>query len=60
MANKEEKQPQPVAQRQEQQLDTVYVSFSAEINAATTEGLLKVCCDLANKGVKAEWHCRCF
>ncbi len=33
-------------------LDTVYVSFSAEINPTTTEGLLKVCCELSTKGVK--------
>jgi len=32
--------------------DLVYVSFSAEINPLTTEGLLGVCCDLATKGTK--------
>lgn len=32
--------------------DLVYVSFSADINPSTTETLLKVCCDLSNKGVK--------
>jgi len=32
--------------------DTVYVSFSADVNPTTTEGLLKTCCELANAGVK--------
>lgn len=32
--------------------ETVCVSFSAEINPTTTEGLLKTCSDLANKGIK--------
>ena len=32
--------------------DTFYVSFSSEITPTTTEGLLRVCCELATKGVK--------
>lgn len=49
---------QPLAKPKEQEQkptgppDTVYVSFSAEINTTTAEKLLAVCCELANKGVK--------
>lgn len=32
--------------------DTVYVSFSSEISPTTIEGLLAMCTELANKGVK--------
>ena len=36
----------------EEQQQFAYVSFSAEVNANTAEGLLGVCADLANKGTK--------
>ena len=32
--------------------DTVYVSFAAEVNQTTTEGLLGLCANLANQGIK--------
>jgi len=31
---------------------TCYISFSAEINPTTSEGLLRACCELSSKGVK--------
>lgn len=40
------------AQQQQKTPDVVYVSFSAEVNPTTCEGLLGACTDLANKGVK--------
>ena len=35
-----------------QNMDLVYVSFIAEINATTSEGLLNACTTLSNKGTK--------
>jgi ATP-dependent Clp protease protease subunit len=47
--------PEPEAQEHEEQeldLSTVYVSFSAEINANTTESLLATMANLANQGAE--------
>src|SRR5437660_794178 len=42
----------PAAQPQQQLPQRVYVSFSADINPTTTEGLLGVCAQLANNRVQ--------
>lgn len=42
----------PTPMIQPQPPETVYVSFSSEVVPATTEQLLKVCCDVVTRGVK--------